>query len=230
MTTVQSAIQALMAAANVPSHESDKRPPKPIITISRDHGALGRHLANAVAKRLDVPVYDREILDKIAERLNTDPQTLKMLDECVARARDMWLVRLFTGVDLSEDAYRNHLVNVVFSLARAGGIILGRGSNIVLSTSCALRVRVTASPDVCTRRVAARYGISEDDAREQINAINHNRGRFVWEMFHHRNSDATNFDLIINTDRFEDPEALVDVVLSSYQAIEQGHIAAHPKG
>lgn len=225
MTTVQSAIQALLAAANVPLQDTQNRPPKPVITISRDHGALGRQIANAVARRLDIPVYDREILDKIAERLNTDPQTLKMLDECVARARDMWLMRLFTGVDLSEDAYRNHLVNVVFSMARTGGIILGRGSNVILSTSCALRVRVTASPEVCTRRVTARYGITEAEAREQIQAINHNRGRFVWEMFHHRNSDASNFDLVINTDRYDDPEALVDMVLSAYDAIVSGHEA-----
>lgn len=219
MSTVQSAIQALLASASIPAHEIDKRPPKPVIAISRDHGALGRQIAGALAKRLDVPVYDREILDKIAERLNTDPQTLKMLDECVARARDMWMVRLFTGVDLSEDAYRNHLVNVIFSLARNGGIILGRGANVVLSTSCALRVRVIASPEVCTRRVVARYGVTESEAREQIEAINHNRGRFVWEMFHHRNSDSTNFDLVINTDRLEAADDVVDMVQSAYNGI-----------
>lgn len=219
MTTVQSAIQALLAAANVPAHEVDRRPPKPVISISRDHGALGRQIANALAQRLDVPVYDREILDKIAERLNTDPQTLKMLDECVARARDMWMVRLFTGIDLSEDAYRNHLVNVIFSLARAGGIILGRGANIVLSTSCALRVRVIASPETCTRRVMARYGLSEADARQQIEAVNHNRGRFVWEMFQHRVSDATNFDLVVNTDRLPAADEIVDMVMAAYEGI-----------
>lgn len=219
MTTVQSAIQALLAAAHVSAHEAERRPPKPVISISRDHGALGRQIANALGKRLDVPVYDREILDKIAERLNTDPQTLKMLDECVARARDMWMVRLFTGIDLSEDAYRNHLVNVIFSLARSGGIILGRGANVVLSTSCALRVRVIASPETCTQRVMARYNISEADARQQIEAVNHNRGRFMWEMFQHRISDATNFDLVINTDRLPATDEVVDMVMAAYDGI-----------
>jgi cytidylate kinase len=219
MSTVQSAIQALLASANVAAHDADKQPPKPVIAISRDHGALGRQIAAALAKRLDVPVYDREILDKIAERLNTDPQTLKMLDECVARARDMWMVRLFTGIDLSEDAYRNHLVNVIFSLARNGGVILGRGANVVLSTSCALRVRVIASPEVCTSRVMARYGITEAAAREQIEAINHNRGRFVWEMFQHRNSDSTTFDLVVNTDRFEIADEVVETLEAAYNGI-----------
>ncbi|MFA7431741.1 MAG: cytidylate kinase-like family protein [Rhodospirillaceae bacterium] len=219
MSTVHSAIQALLAAASIPAHEAEKRPAKPVIAISRDHGALGRQIATALAKRLDVPVYDREILNKIAERLNTDPQTLKMLDECVARARDMWMVRLFTGIDLSEDAYRNHLINVIFSLARSGGIILGRGANVVLSTSCALRVRVIASPEVCTSRVMARYGISEAAAREQIEAINHNRSRFVWEMFQHRGSDLTTFDLVVNTDRFDITDEVVETLHSAYNGI-----------
>lgn len=219
MTTVQSAIQALLAAANVPPHETEKVPPKPVIAISRDHGALGRQIANALSQRLDVPVYDWEILDRVAERLNTDAHTLKMLDESVARARDMWLMRLFTGIDLSEDAYRLHLVNVILSLARVGGIILGRGANVVLSTSCALRVRIIASPDVCAERVATRYNIPLDEAREQIKRINHNRGRFVWEMFHSRNSDATNFDLVVNTDRFEATDEVVDMLLAAYNGI-----------
>lgn len=227
MTTVQSAIQALLSSASVP-HAEHHRPPKPVISISRDHGALGRQIAEALSKRLDVPVYDREILDKVAERLDTDPQTVKMLDESTARARDMWLVRLFTGQNLSEDAYRETLVNVILSLGRVGGIILGRGSNVVLATSCALRVRVTASPEVCTRRVAKRYGLSEAEAREQIQHVNHNRGRFVWELFHRRNSDATNFDLVVNTDRIEDTDRIVEMLATAYEAVAAKQAEAAP--
>lgn len=226
MSTVQSAIQALLASANVPTHQEHDRPPKPVISISRDHGALGRQIADALSQRLGVPVYDREILDKVAQRLETDPQTVKMLDECTARARDMWLVRLFTGQELSEDVYRETLVNVILSLGKVGGIILGRGSNVILATSCALRVRITASPEVCIARVAGRYGISEAEAREQIQQINHNRGRFVWEMFHRRNSDATNFDLVVNTDRLEDTDRIVEMLSTAYEAIASHKPAA----
>lgn len=225
MTTLHSAMQALMMASGLPGDGGLIRPPKPVIAISRDHGALGRQIAVALSKRLDIPVYDREILDHIARRLETDPATLKQLDESNARARDMWLMRLFTGKDLSEDAYRRCLIDVVLSLARVGGIILGRGSNVILSTSCALRLRVTASPDVCARRVAARYGVSLDDARQQIETINHNRGRFVWELFHARNSDATTFDMVLNTDRIDDPDKAVDSILAAYTALAEASTA-----
>lgn len=228
MTTLHSAMQALMMASGLPGDNGLHRPPKPVIAISRDHGALGRQIAQALSKRLDLPIYDREILDHIARRLETDPATLKQLDESNARARDMWLMRLFTGKDLSEDAYRRCLVDVVLSLARVGGIILGRGSNVILSTSCALRLRITASPDVCARRVAARYNISPEDARQQIETINHNRGRFVWELFHARNSDATTFDMILNTDRIDDPDRAVDSILAAYSALAEATAARLP--
>lgn len=221
MTTIQSAMQALMMASGLPADLTHNRPPKPVIAISRDHGALGREIAVSLSKRLDIPVYDREILDRIAARLETDEATLHMLDESNARARDMWLMRLFTGKDLSEDAYRKCLIDVVLSLSRVGGIILGRGANIILSTSCALRLRVTASPEVCARRIAARFDISPEEAQHQIQTINHNRGRFVWEMFHARNSDASTFDMILNTDRLDDPERAADSVIAAYAALSE---------
>ncbi len=229
MSTILNAMQALVASAGIEHHELHNRPPKPVIAISRDHGALGRVIADGLGKRLDMPVYDREILDRVAERLQTEPATLKLLDESNARARDFWLMRLFTGKDLSADTYRDELVNVILSLSRVGGIILGRGANVILTTSCALRVRVTASHDVCLQRVQERYNVSEAEAKAQIERVNSARGRFVWEMFHHRNSDATNFDLTINTDRF-DREAsaseLVDMVLAAYNGIAEAKARA----
>lgn len=228
-TTLHSAIQALLSSTVLDPHHEMHKPARPVITLSRDHGALGRQVALGLSQRLGVPVYDREILDKVAERLDTDPQTLKMLDECVARARDMWLVRLFTGKELTEDAYRTQLVNVILSLGRVGGIILGRGANVILSTSCALRVRITASPEVCLQRVMARHHLGEAEARAQIDEINANRGRFVWELFHRRNSDATSFDLVINTDRFADAEPVVDLIEQAYRTLEKQAVAESTK-
>jgi cytidylate kinase len=224
MTNIQSAIQAMLASGTVDETHALHRPPKPVIALSRDHGALGRQIANAVAAKLDIPVYDREILDKIAKRLDTDPQTIKMLDECVARARHMWLMRLFTGKNLTEDAYRDQLINVILSLGRNGGVILGRGAHVILATSCALRLRIIASPAIRKQRVADRYGITLQEAEQQIEEIDANRGRFVWELFHHRNSDATGFDLVINTDRLTSIDDAANIVIEAYKAIAESTV------
>jgi cytidylate kinase len=229
MTDIQTAIQAILASASVADLHTLQRPAKPVIALSRDHGALGRQIANAVAARLDIPVYDREIIDKIAKRLDADPNTVKMLDESVAKARDMWLMRLFTGKNLSEDSYRNHLVNVILAWGRSGGVIMGRGAHVILATSCALRLRITASADVRQLRVAERCGISAEEAAKQIQEIDSNRGRFVWELFHRRTSDASGFDLILNTDRLTSVEEAAKIVIEAYEAIAESTVPA-PKG
>lgn len=223
MSTIHNAIQALLASTSTPDAHHVKIPPSPVIAISRDHGALGREIANALGTRLGLPVYDKQIIDKIAERLTADPDMVQMLDESTARARDMWLVRLFTGQELSQDSYRRHLINVILSFAKVGGIILGRGSNVILSTSCALRVRITASPETCAARLAVKKAIPLAEANELATTVNHARGQFVWDLFKARNSEAQNFDLVINTDRMTDVEAIADVIIRAYRTVEANH-------
>ncbi|KAF0118311.1 MAG: hypothetical protein FD149_771 [Rhodospirillaceae bacterium] len=190
-----------------------------VIAIARDHGAGGKAIGAVLAQRLGVPLYDRQILEKIAERLKADPDSLHALDEGVGSARELWLYRMVTGIDLSPGTYRRHLVNVILSLAKIGGILCGRGAHVVLSTSAALRVRITGSPGVCAERVAAKENIPVEDALRRIEEVNHNRGKFVWDMFQSRLNDPTQFDLVINTDRLTDHEHVVEMIVSASQAI-----------
>ena len=38
-----------------------------IITISREYGSGGKYIGELVAKKLGIPFYDKEIMEKIAE-------------------------------------------------------------------------------------------------------------------------------------------------------------------
>ena len=40
---------------------------KKIITISREFGSRGRLIGKRLAEKLDVPFYDKQLLDRIAE-------------------------------------------------------------------------------------------------------------------------------------------------------------------
>ena len=40
----------------------------PVITISREYGALGNSLAKALSDRLGIPYYDRDFVKKTAEK------------------------------------------------------------------------------------------------------------------------------------------------------------------
>ncbi|MBI3447021.1 MAG: cytidylate kinase-like family protein [Magnetospirillum sp.] len=217
-------ISAMAEVATVPRQGEHLRPRQPVITLSRDFGSGGDVIATRVCQRMKLPLYDEELLREVAGRLNDDPAIVRMLDEGFGRAKDMWLYRLFSGKDISPDAYRDTLIKVVMSLGRLGGIIVGRGAHVILSGECALRVRVAGSPDICAKRMAAQGHGNEADLLARATETNHRRGKFVWEAFQSRLSDASQFDLTINTDRMDDFEDVVETIVVMAEAVHSGRV------
>ncbi len=227
-TNVLDVISAMAEAASVqPAHGTLHRPLQPVITISRDYGSGGDIIATRLCQRLGLTLYDEELLRRIAERLKGDPATVRLLDEGIGRAKDMWFYRLLSGHDVGFETYRTTLIKVVVSLGRLGGVIVGRGAHVVLADACALRVRIAGTPDICARRMAR--GGHGDAASEETKAreINHNRGKFVWEVFGSRLSDAHQFDITINTDRMDDFEDAVEMLVGMATAIHSGRVLRH---
>lgn len=216
MPELQKAVQAILTAiATPPAAHPAGAAKRRVICISRDLGSGGDEIAGFLAERLGLAVYDRQILDRIAERLHADPETMRAVDASARELRDLWLYSLVTGLDLDADHYRHQLENIILSLSRSGGIILGRGAHLVLARSGALRLRITGSPEVCAGRLA---GQGQGDGARQlktIEAVNRRRARFVWEMFGGRLNDALAFDFVINTDRVSDLAKTVDLLLNA---------------
>ncbi len=223
-TNILSVIAAMAEVATVTPKGEPTRPKQPVITISRDYGSGGDIIATRLCQRLHLPLYDEEVLRQVAGRLQDDPAIVRMLDEGFGRAKDMWLYRLFSGKDVSPDAYRDTLIKVVMSLGRLGGVIIGRGAHVILQESCALRVRVAGSAEACAKRMADAGHGTYDEQLVQARDVNHRRGKFVWEVFHSRLSDAGAFDLTINTDRMGDFEDAVEMLVVMAQAIHEGRV------
>jgi len=223
-TNILTVISAMAEVATVPREGEHHRPRQPVITMSRDFGSGGDIIATRLCQRLNLPLYDEELLREVSARLQDDPAIVRLLDEGFGRAKDMWLYRLFSGKDISPDAYRDTLVKVVMSLGRLGGVIVGRGAHIILAEECALRVRIAGSPEICAKRMAGSGHGQEAELLERAREINHRRGKFVWEAFHSRLSDASGFDITVNTDRMEDFEDVVDMIVVMATAVHSGRV------
>jgi len=217
-------ISAMAEVAAVKPQGVSGRPKQPVVTISRDFGSGGDVIATRLGQRMKLDIYDEQVLKQVALRLEDDPAVVRMLDEGFGRAKDMWLYRLFSGKEIGPDSYRDTLIKVVMSLGRLGGIFVGRGAHAVLAESCALRVRITGTPEICARRMAAEGHGDEAALLAQAKAINHRRGQFVWDVFHSRLSDAAQFDITINTDRMADFEDIVDMLVGMASAIHEGRV------
>jgi cytidylate kinase len=172
---------------------------RPVVTVSRQHGAKGEEVARSVAKELGLDFFDREIIQRVAESTHLSERVVASLEKDREVLTD-WLASLATSNYLSPVEFRYHLSRVVGALAQHGGaVILGRAAHLVLGPGDALRVLVVAPLDERVRTVARRDGVEEREARRRIVSVESDRKAFLMKHFHADFADAATFDVVVNT-------------------------------
>jgi cytidylate kinase len=183
-----------------------KDPPSPpafTIALSREAGANGSVVARAVAERLDWPVYDRELLERIGHEMGLRASLLESVDE----RQQSWLLECLESISsnsaVSESAYVRQLVKMLLSLAAHGEcVIVGRGAAQVLPPATTLRVRLVGPAKDRIKSVQQKYGVASEEAALRVHKTDRERNRFVQDHFHKDPDDASLYDLVLNTTRF----------------------------
>ncbi len=183
-----------------------------VVTISRDHGALGGGVAQRLAAILEVPCADREILEAVAHRARVDTALVESLDRHVATVKSEWWRGLLSGTTLTREKFSRNLVKVILSIARGDAVIIGRGAHLILGAGVAFRVRIVGCPERCARRIGEREGLDPDRAHERVHSVNHERAEFLRVYFDRPIDDPRDYDLVINSDRF-DIDAMAEMIL-----------------
>jgi len=180
--------------------ERPGEPRRPVLTVSHLHGAGGEELVARLAKELELEVFDREIVHRIAQTTQLSEQVVSALDDRAKAVLTEWLDGFASQHYLSSAEYRYQLARVVGAVAHHGGaIILGRGAHLVLMAGEALRVLVVAPLEARIARVMRREGIAERDARRQVLSVDAERRAFLMKHFHADLHDVGAFDLVVNT-------------------------------
>lgn len=107
-----------------------------VITIGREYGSGGKYIGELVAKKLNIPFYDKEILTKTYEKNGINYSKLEQFDEVKQNA----LLKQFDLLNLnhyddkfSSDVYQSLISETIKEVAENGScIILGRNSNKIL--------------------------------------------------------------------------------------------------
>ena len=194
---------------------SEREAVLPIITICVEPGSGGHIIAEGIAQRLNLKLYDDRLLTLMANMSDTNSSMLHNIEkERPAHVHDFITCLLekkyaFTG------SYLDKLKQAVHLIADLGkGIIVGRGANFILPPQGRFSIRVVAPLDVRVRNVAFRFGVSLEEARKRIKHRENRRRTFVKEAFHERIEDVAHYDLIINTGRM-DIEASVETAIGA---------------
>ena len=155
---------------------------KRIITISRQFGSGGRSIGKEVAKTLGIAYYDRELIEKVAEKTGLSPDFIAERGEYSPSKNPFaysFVDRSINGMSLSDYLY-NEQRRVILELAdKEPCVIVGRCADYILRerTDC-LHAFIHASEEVRAERIVKLYGESDvapekrlhdKDARRKVN-------------------------------------------------------------
>ncbi len=182
---------------------------KMVITIGRQFGSGGRAIGKAVAEKLGIPFYDKEIIRKIAKESGYSHEFLNDYDE---KPTNSFLYSLSLGAynygptlagvpDLPiGDKIFIIQSNIIKDLAKEGPcVIIGRCAESVLKDDAEfLSVFVHASSDYRAERVAQYEKISKDVAMELIKKTDKKRANYHNYYSETKWGDATAYDICIN--------------------------------
>jgi cytidylate kinase len=180
------------------------------VTVSRQYGAGGVRVADAVARSLGYTRVDREVVELAAGRLGMDPEVAESLDErAPAMIEEAGLALAAAEVPVSaaprlEDRALGEAVSrVLESLAASGGyVILGRGGQAALRDHPdTVHLQLVGSLEDRAERIAAWQGLSPTDARERCREVDADRAAYVRRFHDVDIADPLLYDAVLNTSR-----------------------------
>ena len=186
-------------------HHQPASPPIPVarfqnICVSREAGAGGSALARMVGERLGWKVYDEELIEAIAHRMEVPIDEVRALDEQAPSMVQDWLLPLREEYYAPQEAYLDHLAKLIEAIGRAGeSILVGRGAGFMLPRETTLSLRVIAPLKVRAQRLAERMGVSVRTARRAARDLDRRRAQFDRTMHRANPNDPHNFDMVLDT-------------------------------
>jgi cytidylate kinase-like protein len=172
------------------------------ITLSRELGSNGEQIARILAEQLNWQLYDKEILDYMAENMNVRKDVVESVDERTIGWIEDWLAPIFTEWSVGQLSYYQHLAKVLLVIAKHGrAIIVGRAAGLLLPREHGLSVRVTAPFELRCKRYARENEISVKEAKAIIEKSDRGQQKFVQDMLKKDIFDCMHYDIVINTEK-----------------------------
>ena len=174
-----------------------------VISISRKYGCGGRELAQILAEKLNIKLYDRKIVHIAAAKLETDDLNENDLLELENTVHPLTLTFMpfhSFGTRMGESSRGMFLseASVVRKLANDGAcVILGRCADYVLEDMPNhFSIFVCADDEYREKRGKEVY---EGKTLKELNEENEKRARYYNYYTGKKWGEASNYDLIVNT-------------------------------
>ena len=193
---------------------------KKIITISREFGSGGRLIGKRLAEKLDVPFYDKQLLDRIAEESGFSKEMIKGAE---MKAKNSFLYSLASAMGTSESGPESLSLNERFFLVQfdtirriadeGSCVIVGRCSDYVLrGLPEASHIFIYAEEKDKIKRAVQEYGIPEDEAQKLMRDTDKARANYYAYHTGRKWGEHVNYSLSIDSGYIE-IEDIVDLIV-----------------
>ncbi len=173
-----------------------------IISVGREFGSGGRVIAEELAKRFNIPIYDRHLITDIAEKTGLTPEEIEKYNE---NPKPHIIARSVRGYSNSiEDNIAEMQFDIIDKKAADGEsfVVVGRCSETKLKKYPAL-VSLFVLGDISekVKRVMKVYSLSEEEAQRLITKKDKKRKRYHNYHCTGHWGDSRLYDLSINSSR-----------------------------
>ena len=184
-----------------------------VCTVTGEFGSMGDKVGTEVARRLDFKLYDREVVELVAQRAHTEPSLVEAVEQREHGYLAEVLDDLVGNAEMRDSDYAHRLAEVVALVGAMGkAVILGRGANVLLGPSRALRVRCVARRDIRGVRVSEKLRVNLEQALELLDREDQRRVEWTRTIVSSEWKDPQNYDLVLNTSNLTIDQAASAVV------------------
>lgn len=172
---------------------------KKVITISRQYGSGGRELGERLAAKLGVPLYDKELLNLIAEKEKIEVSLLESFDE-MEPDLDNYTVRNIMPdyqISMAKKVFAAYSRTILALGEKKDCVIVGRCADVILPNS--IRIFVYADMDYRLDRIRHIGQLSEQEAQKLIRKMDNRRRNYRKFYCEQDWGIITDYDLCLNT-------------------------------
>lgn len=196
------------------------------ITIGRQYGSGGRLIGKELASKLEIPFYDKELIDLASQKSGISTEYIESLDEKGTANFFHSLMMNATPMGAIMPNYFNITTNdqlfflqsdIIKELAKKGDcIFVGRCADYILENSNVLNVFIHAPLEFRAKEIAKRYEISESKAMDNIKKIDKKRKGYYNHYTSKQWGYVENYDLAIDSSKF-DKDTIIDLIIKGYK-------------
>jgi len=200
---------------------------KIILTIGRQFGSGGREIGERVAKLLDIPCFDRQLVEMASEKMGVDSFHLEQVDEkALSRfLESYWVPKRPNSVAGYGMALNDGMFIVQSAIIKSlvkdrPCVIVGRCADYVLRGHPAcLNIFICASMEDRVKRIMERYELGERSAKEAIREMDKSRRQYYEKYTDRKWGDRSAHQVIFNVSLLG-MENTVNAIRAMYLAMD----------